>query len=114
MWGTSYLKKIHTCICIMQMHVRIQKILSGWVLTSFFSHRYISQRAVRTSLEKQLDPRGPMASRGGFCTSISKETLLSLVISPVLPSESAHGMREQRVNKSGDWQEKSYCHANQE
>ena len=31
----------------------------------FLSHQRISQRAVRTSLEKQLDPKGPIASRGG-------------------------------------------------
>ena len=43
----------------------------GGVLTtlSFMSYCLIinvfSQRAVRTSLEKQLDPRGPSASRGG-------------------------------------------------
>ena len=32
--------------------------------TFFLSHQRISQRAVRSSLEKQLDPRGPVASRG--------------------------------------------------
>ena len=31
----------------------------------FYSHQSISQRAVRASLEKQLDPRGPIASSGG-------------------------------------------------
>ena len=30
-----------------------------------FSHQQISQRAIRTSFEKQLDPKGPIASRGG-------------------------------------------------
>ena len=30
-----------------------------------FSHRRISQRAVRTSLERQKDPRGTIASRKG-------------------------------------------------
>ena len=30
-----------------------------------FSHQCILQRAVRTSLEKQLDPRGTIASRWG-------------------------------------------------
>ena len=29
-----------------------------------FSHQRIAQRAVGTSLEKQLDPMGPIASRG--------------------------------------------------
>ena len=42
----------------------------------FSSHQRISQRAVLTSLEKQLDPRGPTASwgGGGGSTSLSKET----------------------------------------
>ena len=47
--------------CVLR-HGRIQKILSGgWggggggVLT-VFSHQRFSQRAVQTSLEKQLDP----------------------------------------------------------
>ena len=31
----------------------------------FFSHQRIAQRAVQTSFEKQLDPRGPADSRGG-------------------------------------------------
>ena len=29
-----------------------------------YGYQRISQRAVRTSLERQLDPRGPIASRG--------------------------------------------------
>ena len=39
----------------------------GWGLffAFFFSHQGISQRAVRTFLEKKLDPLGPIASRGG-------------------------------------------------
>ena len=37
----------------------------GGVLTTFFSHQCILQVAVQTSLGKQLDPRGPIASRGG-------------------------------------------------
>ena len=41
------------------------------VLKTFFSHQRFSQR---TSLEKQLDPRGPMASQFGVHASISKET----------------------------------------
>ena len=32
---------------------------------NFFSHQGILQRTVRTSLEKQLDPTGPIASRAG-------------------------------------------------
>ena len=40
----------------------------------FFSHQSILQRVVRTALEKQLDPKGPNASRGGISTRISKET----------------------------------------
>ena len=31
----------------------------------FFSHQSISERAVQTSLERQLDPTGPIASWGG-------------------------------------------------
>ena len=38
----------------------------GWVPTFLiiFSHQSVSQRVVRTALEKQLDPMGPIASRG--------------------------------------------------
>ena len=32
---------------------------------NYLSHQRISQRVVRTSLEKQLDPRGPIASLEG-------------------------------------------------
>ena len=47
-------------------HARIQKNLSGEVLTRwFFLGHCISQRAVRASIEMQLDPRSPIASRGG-------------------------------------------------
>ena len=49
-------------------HGQIQKIPSGGILTFyyyyFFSHQHISQRAVQTSLEKQLD-LSPIASGGG-------------------------------------------------
>ena len=42
---------------------------AGGVLTSFvfcvFCLQRISQRVVRTSLEEQLDPLGPIASPGG-------------------------------------------------
>ena len=91
----------------MQMHVRSacaapEKSVRESRDKFFLNYQRISQRAVQTSLEKQLDPRGPIASRG-----ISKETLLSLAISPVLPSGSAHEMREQSVTKNGHWQEKS-------
>ena len=37
----------------------------GGGTVNIFSHQRISKRAVRTSLEKQLDPAGPIASRGG-------------------------------------------------
>ena len=39
----------------------------GWGMfgPDIFRYQRISQRAVRISLEKQLDPRGPIASRGG-------------------------------------------------
>ena len=32
---------------------------------NFYSHELILQRAIRTSLEKLLNPRGPIASRSG-------------------------------------------------
>ena len=41
--------------------------------TSFCNHQHISQRAVRISLEKLLDPRRSIASRGAYipeCLSI--------------------------------------------
>ena len=41
---------------------------------NFFSHKRTSQRAVLTSLEKQLGPMGPIASRWEVRISISKET----------------------------------------
>ena len=43
------------------------EIRQGGLTTLFFSsfiHQRIIQGVVRTSLEKQLDPRGPIASRG--------------------------------------------------
>ena len=46
---------VRVCVCVG----------GGGVLRFFFfSHQSISQRAVRTSLEKQLDLMGPIASRG--------------------------------------------------
>ena len=36
----------------------------GGHVNVIFSHQHISQRAVRTSLKKQLDPLGPIAFRG--------------------------------------------------
>ena len=39
-----------------------------------FSYQRISQRAMRTSLEKQLGQRGPIASWEGFRNSISGKT----------------------------------------
>ena len=44
-----------------------------------FSHQRILQRAVLTYLWKQLDPRGPIASRGEVSTSISKETYSHMI-----------------------------------
>ena len=38
---------------------QIQEIPSGGSLQLLSCHQRISQRVVRTSLEKQLDPRGP-------------------------------------------------------
>ena len=35
------------------------------VMKTFFSHQCVSQRAVATSLKKQLDLRGPIASLEG-------------------------------------------------
>ena len=59
-------------------HGQIQKTPSwgGEVLTKqrFFSHQRISQRAVRASLEKQLDPKGPVGSREKPYTNIFQET----------------------------------------
>ena len=41
-----------------------RKLRQG-VLTNIFNHQGISQRAVRASLEKQLDPGVSIADRGG-------------------------------------------------
>ena len=46
---------------IVSSHALIQKIPSGGPET-FFNHQRISQRAIWNSLEKQLDPLGPIAS----------------------------------------------------
>ena len=40
-----------------------------------FSIQRISQRVVQTSLENQLDPRCPIASRGGFVPVVLKKHL---------------------------------------
>ena len=48
----------------------------------FFTLPQISQRVVSTFPEKQSDPKGPIASRGGgvrTCTSISKETYIHML-----------------------------------
>ena len=43
-----------------------KKSIRGWEdPENFYSHELISQRAIRTSLEKLLNPRGPIASRSG-------------------------------------------------
>ena len=56
-----------------------EKAVRGGSDNILFSHHPISQRAVRTSLEKQLGARGPIAaSQWGVCTSISKETYNNL------------------------------------
>ena len=44
-------------------------------LTSFFSHQRISQSAVRNSLEKQLDPRGPISLRWGSVPVLPRKTI---------------------------------------
>ena len=64
---------IENCCSLLEYvdHTRIQKIMLGgggggggsW--QRFLSHQHISQRAVQTSLQKQLDRRGPIASVGG-------------------------------------------------
>ena len=77
------------------IHGRIQKIPSGGGggpgVYVFFSHQYISQRALGTF------QWGPIASQLGIHNSISKDTFNHLWLSrgggvrtPVLPSGSAH------------------------
>ena len=41
----------------------------------FFCHQRISERAVRTALEKQLDPRGPIASRRGSVQEFIRKSI---------------------------------------
>ena len=49
----------------------------GGVLTTFFRHQRIKQRTVHASIEKQLDLKDPIASRGGSVpVFLSKPILL--------------------------------------
>ena len=45
----------------------------------FFSYQRISQRAVRTSLKKQLDPRGPIATQGGAVPVFLRKPIATLL-----------------------------------
>ena len=45
------------------IHARIKEIPLGLGVLTFLCHQRISQRAVRTSPEKLLDPLRPIASR---------------------------------------------------
>ena len=47
-------------------HALIRVVLVTFLF--YFKHQRISQRAVRTSIEQQLDPTGPIASRRGYRT----------------------------------------------
>ena len=47
----------------------------GGVMTTYFSHQRISQRVVRTSLKKQLDTLGPIASRRGSVPVFLRKSL---------------------------------------
>ena len=74
--------------------MRINDIQSGGP-ENFFSHQRISQRDVQTSLKKQLDPRGPIASRGGSVPVFLRKHISHLDFPggsrpPVHPSGSAH------------------------
>ena len=56
----SLIQESHKLL-ILAVHTRILKIPPAGVLKTV-SHQRISQRAVKTSLMKQLNPRGPIAS----------------------------------------------------
>ena len=68
----------------------------------FKFHQRISQRGVRTSLEEQLDPKGPIAPRGGLgpiaprggsvpvFLRLRKPIAISDFPGPLSPSGSAH------------------------
>ena len=60
----------------------------------FFSLEHISQRAVRASLEEQLDPMGPIASRGGYEPVFPRKPLVTCDFlggsNPCPPSGSTH------------------------
>ena len=48
-------------------HTHLARIgIFRWWVQIFLCHQLISQRPVQTSLEKQLDPRAQIASRGGL------------------------------------------------
>ena len=59
-----------------------------------FSHQRISKRAVRTSPEKQLNPRGPFTSRGVSVTVSLRKLITTSKYpggsGPLPPSVSAH------------------------
>ena len=59
-------------------HARLQTILSGVL---FCCHQRISQRVIRTSLKKQLDQTGSIATRGDVRTRIFKATYSHLWLS---------------------------------
>ena len=46
-----------------------------FLFLSFFCHQRILQRAVRTALEKQLDPMGPIASQGTSVTEFLRNPI---------------------------------------
>ena len=86
------------------IHARIQKNPSGGVLEVFFSHINIfhigctdlPREAIgpKDLLEKQLDPRGPISSRGGPYQFLLRKHLATCDFpgcsEPWLPSGSAH------------------------
>ena len=62
-----------------------------------FSHQLVLQMTVRTSHLKQLDPKGPIASRGGSIPVFLRkptatEDFPEGVQTPCLPSDSAHDL----------------------
>ena len=86
-----HLQRFHFCrleyyLCLVgpDKGAKCLRRLFAWVdRDKVFSHLRISQRAVRTSLEKQKDPGRPIASRWGrgVRTSICKETYSQMKIS---------------------------------
>ena len=78
------------------MYAQIQKIRQGSKV--FFNQKHITWMALQTSIEKQLDPRGPIASRGGSVSEFLREPIATRdvrgggVQTPCPPSGSAHFM----------------------